>query len=93
MLSTGLDVMFGLLNPGGRLAAITFHSLEDRMVKQRFASWCEGCVCPPDFPVCVCGRKPRARLPFKVKGPSEKELEKNPRSRSAKLRAVEKLGE
>lgn len=93
MLSTGLDVMFGLLKPSGRLAAITFHSLEDRMVKQRFASWCEGCVCPPDFPVCVCGRKPRARLPFKVKGPSAKELEENPRSRSAKLRAVEKVGE
>lgn len=92
MLSAGLDAMFERLNPGGRLAAITFHSLEDRMVKQRFASWCEGCVCPPDFPVCVCGRMPRARLPFKVKGPSAQELEANPRSRSAKLRAVEKLG-
>lgn len=92
MLSAGLDAMFERLNPGGRLAAITFHSLEDRMVKQRFASWCEGCVCPPDFPVCVCGRTPRARLPFKVKGPSAQELEANPRSRSAKLRAVEKLG-
>uniref|UniRef100_UPI003FEEA293 16S rRNA (cytosine(1402)-N(4))-methyltransferase RsmH n=1 Tax=Candidatus Fimivicinus sp. TaxID=3056640 RepID=UPI003FEEA293 len=86
MLSAGLDAMFERLNPGGRLAAITFHSLEDRMVKQRFASWCEGCVCPPDFPVCVCGRTPRARLPFKVKGPSAQELEANPRSRSAKLR-------
>lgn len=92
MLSSGLDAMFDRLNPSGRLAAITFHSLEDRMVKQRFASWCEGCVCPPDFPVCVCGRTPRARLPFKVKGPSAQELEANPRSRSAKLRAVEKLG-
>lgn len=92
MLSAGLDAMFERLNPGGRLAAITFHSLEDRMVKQRFASWCEGCVCPPDFPVCVCGRTPRARLPFKVKGPSAQELEANPRSRSAKLRAVEKFG-
>lgn len=92
MLSSGLDAMFDRLNPGGRLAAITFHSLEDRMVKQRFASWCEGCVCPPDFPVCVCGRTPRARLPFKVKGPSAQELEANPRSRSAKLRAVEKFG-
>lgn len=92
MLSTGLDAMFERLNPGGRLAAITFHSLEDRMVKQRFASWCGGCVCPPDFPVCVCGRTPRARLPFKVKGPSAQELEANPRSRSAKLRVVEKLG-
>ena len=92
MLSAGLDAMFERLNPGGRLAAITFHSLEDRMVKQRFASWCEGCVCPPDFPVCVCGRTPRARLPFKVKGPSALELEANPRSRSAKLRVVEKFG-
>lgn len=92
MLSAGLDAMFERLNPGGRLAAITFHSLEDRMVKQRFASWCEGCVCPPDFPVCVCGRTPRARLPFKVKGPSAQELEANPRSRSAKLRVVEKFG-
>lgn len=92
MLSAGLDAMFERLNPGGRLAAITFHSLEDRMVKQRFASWCEGCICPPDFPVCVCGRTPRARLPFKVKGPSAQELEANPRSRSAKLRAVEKFG-
>ena len=93
MLSAGLDAMFERLNPGGRLAAITFHSLEDRMVKQRFASWCDGCVCPPDFPVCVCGRTPRARLPFKVKGPSAQELEANPRSRSAKFRVVEKLGE
>lgn len=92
MLSAGLDAMFERLNPGGRLAAITFHSLEDRMVKQRFASWCEGCICPPDFPVCVCGRTPRARLPFKVKGPSAQELEANPRSRSAKLRMVEKFG-
>ena len=92
MLSAGLDAMFERLNPGGRLAAITFHSLEDRMVKQRFASWCEGCICPPDFPVCVCGRTPRARLPFKVKGPSAQELEANPRSRSAKLRVVEKFG-
>ncbi len=92
MLSAGLDAMFERLNPGGRLAAITFHSLEDRMVKQRFASWCEGCICPPDFPVCVCGRTPRVRLPFKVKGPSAQELEANPRSRSAKLRVVEKLG-
>lgn len=91
MLSAGLDAMFACLNPGGRLAAITFHSLEDRMVKRRFASWCEGCVCPPEFPVCVCGRTPRARLPFKVKGPSAQELANNPRSRSAKLRAVEKL--
>ncbi len=90
-LSDGLDVMFEALHARGRLAVITFHSLEDRIVKQRFASWCEGCNCPPEFPVCICGKKPRARLPFKVKAPSTQELEENPRSRSAKLRAVEKL--
>lgn len=91
MLSAGLDAMFECLNTGGRLAAITFHSLEDRMVKRRFASWCMGCTCPPEFPICVCGRQPRARLPFRVKGPSAQELGENPRCRSAKLRAVEKL--
>ena len=83
--------MFEALHPGGRLAVITFHSLEDRIVKKRFASWCEGCICPPEFPVCVCGHKARARLPFKMKEPSAQELAENPRSRSAKLRAVEKL--
>lgn len=91
MLSAGLDAMFECLNTGGRLAAITFHSLEDRMVKRRFASWCVGCTCPPEFPICVCGKQPRARLPFRVKGPSAQELGENPRCRSAKLRAVEKL--
>lgn len=91
-LSEGLDAAFGLLKPGGRLAVITFHSLEDRMVKQRMASWCTGCTCPPDFPVCVCGKKPRAELVYK-KGlaPSEEELEENPRSRSARLRVCVKL--
>ncbi|WP_195985846.1 16S rRNA (cytosine(1402)-N(4))-methyltransferase RsmH [Clostridium sp. D33t1_170424_F3] len=86
-LSKGLDAAFSLLRPGGRLAVITFHSLEDRMVKQRMASWCQGCTCPPDFPVCVCGKKPKAKLLYK-KGlaPSEAELEYNPRSRSARLR-------
>lgn len=90
-LSAGLDVMFEALHPGGRLAVITFHSLEDRIVKKRFAYWCEGCICPPEFPVCVCGHKARAHLPFKMKEPSAQELAENPRSRSAKLRAVEKL--
>lgn len=90
-LSEGLDAAFSLLKPGGRLAVITFHSLEDRLVKRRMAKWCEGCVCPPDFPVCVCGRKPQAELVYK-KGlsPSEEELEQNPRSRSARLRVCTK---
>lgn len=91
-LSEGLDAAFSILKPGGRLAVITFHSLEDRMVKQRMASWCQGCTCPPDFPVCVCGKKPKAELLYK-KGlaPTEKELEQNPRSRSARLRVCIKL--
>lgn len=91
-LSQGLDAAFSILKPGGRLAVITFHSLEDRIVKQRMASWCTGCTCPPDFPVCVCGKKPKAELLYK-KGlaPSEAELEKNPRSRSARLRVCIKL--
>lgn len=91
-LSRGLDEAFALLKPGGRLAVITFHSLEDRMVKQRFADWCRGCVCPPDFPVCVCGRTPAGRLVLrKPAEASPGELARNPRSRSAKLRCVEKI--
>lgn len=91
-LSQGLDAAFSLLRPGGRLAVITFHSLEDRMVKQRMREWCTGCTCPPDFPVCVCGKHPKARLVYK-KGvaPSQQELEQNPRSRSARLRVCERL--
>lgn len=91
-LSQGLDAAFSVLKPNGRLAVITFHSLEDRMVKQRMASWCIGCTCPPDFPICVCGKKPKAALVFK-KGmaPSEAELDENPRSRSARLRVCIKL--
>ena len=61
-LSEGLDSAFELLKPGGRLVVISFHSLEDRMIKQRFASWCKGCTCPPEFPVCVCGKQPLAKL-------------------------------
>lgn len=90
-LSTALDDMFDALNPDGVLSIITFHSLEDRIVKQKFASFCEGCTCPKEFPVCVCGKTPRGKLSFKVKSPSEEELEVNPRSRSAKLRAIEKI--
>ena len=91
-LSEGLDAAFSILKPGGRLAVITFHSLEDRIVKQRMAAWCTGCTCPPDFPVCVCGKKPKAELVYK-KGlaPSGQELEENPRSRSARLRVCVKL--
>lgn len=89
-LSKALDEMVECLNPGGRIAVITFHSLEDRIVKQRFAKWCSGCTCPPDFPVCVCGKKPLGQLPFKAKAPTEEELEVNPRSRSARLRVFEK---
>lgn len=89
-LSKALDEMADCLNPGGRIAVITFHSLEDRIVKHRFAKWCSGCTCPPDFPVCVCGKKPLGHLPFKAKAPTNEELEENPRSRSARLRVFEK---
>ncbi|MDD6462485.1 MAG: 16S rRNA (cytosine(1402)-N(4))-methyltransferase RsmH [Clostridiaceae bacterium] len=90
-LDKALDSMFEVLNPSGRIAIITFHSLEDRMVKKKFNKFCEGCVCPPEFPVCVCGRKPRGKLPFKSKAPTENEVGKNFRSHSARLRAIEKI--
>lgn len=81
-----------LLAPGGRIAVITFHSLEDRRVKQTFAELARGCVCPPDFPVCVCGHKPEVRLVTKKPvTASPGELERNTRSHSAKLRTAEKL--
>ena len=80
------------LVPGGRAAVITFHSLEDRIVKNTFADAAKGCICPPDFPVCVCGIKPKVRLVSKKPIlPSEEELRVNPRARSAKLRVAEKL--
>lgn len=91
-LSEALDKAFDLLNIGGRLVIITFHSLEDRLVKQRFASFCQGCTCPPEFPVCVCGKTPRAKLITKKPiEPSDEEQRINPRSRSAKLRIIEKI--
>ena len=91
-LNEVLDQAFYRLKKGGVLAVITFHSLEDRMVKQAFASYIKGCTCPPDFPVCVCGKKPEGRLVFrKPVAPSPEEVENNPRSRSAKLRAVERI--
>ncbi|MBQ7302691.1 MAG: 16S rRNA (cytosine(1402)-N(4))-methyltransferase RsmH [Clostridia bacterium] len=93
-LDEALDVAFDRLKVGGRLAIITFHSLEDRLVKVRFNEWRKGCVCPPDFPVCVCGRTPAGQLV--LRHPAEatpEELESNPRSRSARLRCIEKLHE
>lgn len=93
-LSQGLDEAFYSLKAGGRLAVITFHSLEDRLVKKKFAEWCKGCICPPDFPQCVCGHKPQGKLvnkkPVEAK---ESELERNNRSRSAKLRVIERSAE
>lgn len=91
-LSEGLDVIFNLLRPGGRFCIITFHSLEDRLVKQRFRQWATACTCPPELPVCVCGGKAKAKLitrkPIEA---SAQEAEENRRSRSAKLRVIEKL--
>lgn len=89
-LETGLTAALGRLNPGGRLAVIAFHSLEDRIVKRVFADAAKGCVCPPDFPACVCGHTPSIKLLGRIK-PSQKETEDNPRSASAVLRIVEKL--
>lgn len=89
ILGGALDSAFGLLKRDGLLAVITFHSLEDRIVKQKFKEYCTGCICPPDLPVCVCGRTPEGRLAFKKPiEPGEKELQENPRSRSAKLRVI-----
>ena len=88
-LAEALKKCFELLKKDGVLAIITFHSLEDRMVKQCFKEYCTGCTCPPDFPVCVCGKTPKGRLlTRKPIEPSQKELEENPRSRSAKLRVI-----
>ena len=87
-----LDSAVGRLKPGGRLAVISFHSLEDRIVKTALAAAAKGCTCPPDFPVCVCGKKPQIKLVTRkpiVAG--EEEVQRNPRARSAKLRVAEKL--
>ncbi|MEA5012361.1 MAG: 16S rRNA (cytosine(1402)-N(4))-methyltransferase RsmH [Angelakisella sp.] len=91
-LSRCLDGAFERIAPGGRFVIITFHSLEDRMVKQKFAALCKGCTCPPDFPICVCGNKPKAKLVNKKPiEASAEELAHNSRSKSAKLRIIEKL--
>jgi 16S rRNA (cytosine1402-N4)-methyltransferase len=91
-LAAALPCAWELLRPGGRLAAIAFHSLEDRQVKRFLADRARGCVCPPDLPVCVCGRHPEAELlTRRALAPSAGELAANPRSRSAHLRAARKL--
>lgn len=91
-LEKGLDNAFSSLLPGGRLVVITFHSLEDRIVKHKFVEWCKGCTCPPDFPICVCGNKPKAKIiNKKAIVASNEELANNKRSQSAKLRILEKL--
>lgn len=91
-LERGLDGAFEMLGKGGRLAVITFHSLEDRIVKQKMASWCQGCTCPRDFPICVCGNTPKAKLINKKPiCANETEISLNPRARSAKLRICEKI--
>lgn len=91
-LEEGLQGIFDLLAPGGRFCVITFHSIEDRMVKQFFSRKMTGCTCPPEFPVCVCGGKPQAvAVTKKPITADEKELEENRRSRSAKLRIIEKI--
>ncbi|MDE7210834.1 MAG: 16S rRNA (cytosine(1402)-N(4))-methyltransferase RsmH [Lachnospiraceae bacterium] len=91
VLAASLDTMIDLLAPGGRLCIITFHSLEDRIVKTSFRRNENPCTCPPDFPVCVCKKKPKGvQITKKPILPSEKEMEENPRSKSAKLRVFEK---
>ncbi len=90
-LKDTLDDMFYSLSESGRVAIITFHSLEDRIVKKAFAKYCKGCECPPQTPICICGKTPDGTLPFKKVLPSEREIEENPRSRSATLRCIERI--
>ncbi len=89
-LDTAIEDMFDCLNKNGRLSIITFHSLEDRTVKKQFAEFAKGCTCPKNFPVCVCGNSPRAKV-LKAVSPSSGEVSDNNRSRSAKLRSAEKI--
>jgi 16S rRNA (cytosine1402-N4)-methyltransferase len=91
-LSTFLESAADLLAPKGRLCILSFHSLEDRIVKRKFKALATGCDCPPDLPVCVCGKQPRVRLVTKkVIRPTKEEMQRNPMARSTRLRAVEKL--
>jgi len=91
-VAEAMDKAIDVLAPGGRLAVITFHSLEDRIVKTAFQKAAQGCICPKDFPVCVCGRKPRVKIiTRKPIVPDSGELAENARARSAKLRVCEKI--
>ncbi len=89
VLKTTLDDAFDCLNSKGRLVIITFHSLEDRIVKEKFNTWSRGCTCPKEFPVCICSNKPKGRA-FKSVAPGNNELRDNPRARSSRLRVFEK---
>ena len=91
-LESGIECAFNMLKPGGRLVIITFHSLEDRIVKHKYIEWSKGCICPPGSPICICGNLPKAKIiNKKAIEPSEQEKENNRRSQSAKLRILEKL--
>jgi 16S rRNA (cytosine1402-N4)-methyltransferase len=91
-LAAGLPAAFEMLRPGGRLAVISFHSLEDRLVKRFLRDRARGCTCPPDFPICVCGKEPELRLlASKAVRPSRAEIDRNPRASSARLRAAVKV--
>lgn len=88
-----LDASVDVLRPNGRMCILSFHSLEDRMVKQRFRQWANPCTCPPDLPRCVCGARPKVRLVTKkVVRPSQEEISRNPMARSTRLRCVERIG-
>ena len=94
VLTRSIDAMIERLNPGGRLSIITFHSLEDRIVKNKFKENENPCICPPEFPVCVCKRKPKGKVVYrKPILPSDEEIKENKRSKSAKLRVFERIGE
>jgi len=91
-IGQGLDQALKILSKGGRILVISYHSLEDRIVKRKFRYWAKDCICPPDFPVCRCNKKKEVEiLTKKPIRPTKKEVELNPRSRSAKLRAIEKI--
>ena len=90
VLKSTLEDAFDILAPSGRIAIITFHSLEDIIVKEQYSNCCQGCTCPKEFPVCVCGKKPKGKT-FKSISPSKEELEENPRARSSRLRIFEKF--